>query len=487
MVEAEETGTAAAAATTEVIQQAPFVDTSDVSPLLLRRLSDESLGRRLAAGEAAAFDELYRRYVHRLAAYGAHLLGDAAAGDDVAQSTLLKAYGALRDGRAPEHVKAWLYRIAHNTAVDLLARRREQPSDGLPDRAAPSGGPTTGALVAALAALPDRQRHVYVLRELHGLRIDETAAELALSPAQVEQALFAARNRLAEHLVFGDRLNCVAVQRLAAGPLDGDERRALRTHLRSCPECRQSVGAAGRPFGFVPADALGWLRALPGLLAGGGAPAAVKVGAVVATATLAGGAPIAYEINREHNPRPVAAHAPAPARAPVRRPARRHVVTLPQAQPVADVGAVTIASHPTRPVASGSAATVIVQRSHDARGETVHRESASHPDGERRGSSHESSDGGQSDAPAPTTTTTSGHDGGASAPVTTAAALPATTTTTTPATDFGGGGDLGGSGSGSTSGSDGSSGSGHDGGSSSGSDGSSGSTSSDGGSTTPGD
>ena len=60
-----------------------------MSPFLLRRLSDELLGSRLASGEAAAFDELYRRYVHRLAAYGAHLLGDAAAGDDVAQSTLL--------------------------------------------------------------------------------------------------------------------------------------------------------------------------------------------------------------------------------------------------------------------------------------------------------------------------------------------------------------------------------------------------------------
>jgi hypothetical protein len=41
-------------------------------------------------------------------------------------------------------------------------------------------------------ALPDRQRRVYVLRELHGLRIDETAAELGLTAAQVEQSLFAA-------------------------------------------------------------------------------------------------------------------------------------------------------------------------------------------------------------------------------------------------------------------------------------------------------
>ena len=47
-----------------------------MSPLFCKRLSDESLGSRLASGEAAAFDELYRRYVNRLAAYGSHLLLD---------------------------------------------------------------------------------------------------------------------------------------------------------------------------------------------------------------------------------------------------------------------------------------------------------------------------------------------------------------------------------------------------------------------------
>jgi RNA polymerase sigma factor (sigma-70 family) len=305
-----------------------------VSPLLLRRLSDESLGRRLASGEAAAFDELYRRYIHRLTAYGAQVLGDTASADDVAQATMIRAYGALRGGRVPEHVKPWLYRIAHNCAVDLVARRRDLPMAGLPDRPA-ADGEAAGELVAALAALPDRQRHVFVLRELHGMRIDETASELDLAPAQVEQALFAARNRLAELLVFGERLSCVAVRRLAAGSLDSEERRALKTHLRSCPACRESVGCTGRVLGLLPAGAAGWIRALPGLLAGGGAPAAVKVGAVVATATLATGGPIVYEVARSPKPHLVAArvvvhprpvnHAPS---APIESPRRRAVVSI---------------------------------------------------------------------------------------------------------------------------------------------------------------
>ncbi len=268
-----------------------------MSPLLAKRLSDESLGSRLASGEAAAFDELYRRYVHRLAAYGAHLLGDGAAGDDVAQATMLKAYGALRDGHIPGQMKPWLYRIAHNVAIDLVIRRRESPMAELPEEGRTDAGPVGGALVSALASLPERQRRVYVLRELHGLRIDETAAELALSAAQVEQSLFAARNRLAEHLVFGDRLTCVSVRRFAAGPLDGEERRALKSHLRSCAGCRSSLGVRGRALGFLPVTSLEWLR---GLVAGGSAPVAAKVGAVVATVSFAAGVPSASEIVRVH-------------------------------------------------------------------------------------------------------------------------------------------------------------------------------------------
>jgi RNA polymerase sigma-70 factor (ECF subfamily) len=273
-----------------------------VSPLLFRRLSDEHLGSRLASGEAAAFDELYRRYAHRLAAYGSHLLGDSALGDDVAHTAMLKAYGALRDGRLPDKMKPWLFRIAHNAAIDLVARRPELSTETLPEQSSGEREPFVGALVEALATLPDRQRRVYVLREVHGLRIDETAAELGLTAAQVEQSLFAARNRLAEQLVFGDRLNCVTVQRLAAGPLDTAERRALKTHLRTCQECRQTMGLRGRALSLFPSGAgLEWLRGLGAGLIGGGAPVVAKVGAVVATATIVGGGTVAVEKTTRHH------------------------------------------------------------------------------------------------------------------------------------------------------------------------------------------
>jgi RNA polymerase sigma factor (sigma-70 family) len=255
-----------------------------VSALFGRTTSDEQLGRHLAQGEAPAFDELYRRYAHRLAAYGTHLLGDAAAGDDVAQVALMRAYQALREGRVPDALGAWLYRIAHNAAIDAIRHRRELPTELVPEHGREQRAGEVGALTAAIAALPERQRKVFVLRELHGLRIGEAAGELGLSNAQVEQALFAARNRLAEQLVFGERLSCSAVQRLAAGPLDVRERRALKTHVRSCPACRKQLGVRGVALSLLPFPSFGLLRA---------APLPTKVAAVAAAAVVGAAIPLA--------------------------------------------------------------------------------------------------------------------------------------------------------------------------------------------------
>jgi RNA polymerase sigma-70 factor (ECF subfamily) len=398
---------------------------------LLRRLSDEQLGSRLASGEAAAFDELYRRYVHRLSAYGAHLLGDAASGDDVAQSALLKAYGALRDGRLPDRVKPWLYRIAHNTAIDLVVRRRELPSAELPEGSTGSGEPVerSGALVAALASLPERQRRVYVLRELHGLRIDETGAELGLSASQVEQSLFAARNRLAEHLVFGDRLNCVAVQRLALGPLDGDERRALKTHLRSCSACRSTLGLRGRALSLLPVASLDWLRGLVAGAATGGAPVAAKVGAVVATAAFAAGVPAAVD-QASHHPRPLVLPVVVRASAPHHSARTR---STEQTRVVASAVGVLVAARTTVP-----RMTATVSHRHE-RGGVSEGSRVSGSDGRHGDSGGDGRDDG------------SGSDGGQATTVPVVAIGPAATTTATDDShDGGGGGDHSGSDDGSS-------------------------------------
>lgn len=277
-----------------------------------RRLSDERLSRRLAQGEAAAFDELYRRYQHRLAAYGAHLLGDGAAGEDVAQVSLLNAYQALRRGTRPEHVRPWLYRIAHNAALDSLERSVFPVAEPRPaEAAAPETGSSfepSGALLKALAQLSERQRRVYLLREVHGMRIAEIAGTLALTAQQVEQTLFAARNGLAETLVFGERLDCEAVRRLSAGPLGWREQRALQRHFRACAACREVVPRRRRALVLLPFLPVDWLRRRVAQVMHW-SPAA-KTGAVAAAAVIAAAPPLAV---RELGHGGQRTHGPAPA------------------------------------------------------------------------------------------------------------------------------------------------------------------------------
>jgi RNA polymerase sigma factor (sigma-70 family) len=257
--------------------------------------TDEELTRQLAAGEDAAFDELYRRYAGPLGAYAGRMLRDRAAGEDVAQTSLMNAYAALSRGTQPRHVKAWLYRIAHNAALETIERRRDVPSEleheGSLDRASETRD-LRETLLSALQTLPERQRRAYVLREVNGLKVGEIAVELELRVEQVEQALFAARNKLAEYLAFGDRLDCATVGTLRAADLGGIQRRAVKAHVRACPACRSELTLGGKLAAFSPVGFLGALKdAVAGFFASGAGPIAAKVGAVVVVGALAAATP----------------------------------------------------------------------------------------------------------------------------------------------------------------------------------------------------
>ena len=231
------------------------------------------------AGDRAAFEELYRRYARPLGAYGARVLRDRSRGEDVAQAALMRAYDALQRGTEPLRVKPWLYKIALNTALELKAKNGDV-LDGESEEVEDTSSDMRAAradILGGVQNLPERQRKVFVLREIKGLPVNEVARRLELTNEQVEQALFAARNRLAEVLVFGERVDCEMVRGLSPSQLTHYERRALKSHLRSCPSCRRK-GFGLSSIGFWLRDAWAWL-------ADGGASAA-KLGAVAITATV---------------------------------------------------------------------------------------------------------------------------------------------------------------------------------------------------------
>jgi RNA polymerase sigma factor (sigma-70 family) len=261
--------------------------------MLLEHVPDERLTRPAGEGDDAAFAELYRRYHGPLSGYAARIAGDRSAGEDIAQTALLNALQALRRGSVPAHVGAWLYRIAQRLALDARGRRWDPVGDLEPfDEAVGDGIETSGRrseLLSAVQRLDPARRSVWVLRELKGLSVEETASVLSLSAAQVEQRLFAARNELAEDLVYDRRLGCDDVRAIGVQTLDGRSRRGLGRHLRVCRQCRRVLNGN---FGFVPVVV--WLRSwITSLLAGpSGDAIAAKAGTVAVAAALAGTTPL---------------------------------------------------------------------------------------------------------------------------------------------------------------------------------------------------
>src|SRR6266571_6447129 len=76
------------------------------------------------AGDMLAFDTLFQYYNARVCTYLARMVGNDEEGRDLAQETFLKVWRALPSMHDELHFDTWLFRIATNTAIDYLRRRK---------------------------------------------------------------------------------------------------------------------------------------------------------------------------------------------------------------------------------------------------------------------------------------------------------------------------------------------------------------------------
>ncbi len=145
-------------------------------------------------------DEI-RPELHR---YCARMTGSIFDGEDVVQETLAKAYYALGQMVQPPDLKPWLFRIAHNTAMDFIKRYERQhvePVADVPDRAEPEESGVDPALVEAaltvFAELPPTQRSAAILKDVLGQSLEETAHTMGTTVGAVKAALSRARANIA--------------------------------------------------------------------------------------------------------------------------------------------------------------------------------------------------------------------------------------------------------------------------------------------------
>lgn len=99
-----------------------------VSVPIRKTESDESVVMRVRCGEITAFQLIVFRYERKLSLYLAHLIGDRDEADDLLQDVFVKSYQHLADFDTARKFSPWIYRIAHNEAVNWIRKRSRRPT-----------------------------------------------------------------------------------------------------------------------------------------------------------------------------------------------------------------------------------------------------------------------------------------------------------------------------------------------------------------------
>ena len=141
----------------------------------------------------------------------ARMVGDRAAAEDLAQETFVKAHRSLASFDAGRKLSSWLFRIAHNTAIDALRRRPEMVSmdDARHSRPEPAAAPDPDpverdalarALEESLARLRPDFRAAVLLRYDEGLPFEDIGHVLGIPEATARSHVHRARKELARYL-----------------------------------------------------------------------------------------------------------------------------------------------------------------------------------------------------------------------------------------------------------------------------------------------
>ncbi|WP_293676241.1 sigma-70 family RNA polymerase sigma factor [uncultured Phenylobacterium sp.] len=178
----------------------------------------------------------------RLHRYCARMTGSTVDGEDVLQDALVKALSARAEGARVANFEGWLFRIAHNTSLDLLRRRSRNTVLPLTDNIAAARLPEADVVAISFHTflqLPELQRCAVILKDVLGHSIEEVADIADCTGAAAKSALQRGRNSL---------------RRLAQTPVD--------TRLPLMPEAARQKMAT-----FVDLFRLGDFEAIRAMLA----------------------------------------------------------------------------------------------------------------------------------------------------------------------------------------------------------------------------
>src|SRR4026208_1930469 len=194
---------------------------SSVSPAFSRdfsAVSDRELVAIAVTGFDGSFEELVRRYQRPISAYVYRMVGNYESALDLTQEIFIKVYNSLRRYRSEFKFSTWIYKIAHNSAIDHLRRTatRAQPlvtgleNDAL-DRTVESTRLSPeqeserkerrGEIESVVRALPGNYRELIILRHSQDLSYEEIVEVTGLPLGTVKNRLFRAREMMRQQFV----------------------------------------------------------------------------------------------------------------------------------------------------------------------------------------------------------------------------------------------------------------------------------------------
>lgn len=185
--------------------------------LILSSAPDRDLVATAARGFEGSFEELVKRYQRPIAAYVYRMVGDHDAALDLTQEIFIKIYSSLSRYRPEFKFSTWIYKIAHNAAIDHLRRgasRETAIGSSEDDRPAitvdsrrltpeqeSERNERCSEIETVVQMLPAAYRELIVLRHSNDLSYDEIAEVTGLPLGTVKNRLFRAREAMRDLLV----------------------------------------------------------------------------------------------------------------------------------------------------------------------------------------------------------------------------------------------------------------------------------------------
>jgi RNA polymerase sigma-70 factor, ECF subfamily len=180
---------------------------------------DLALVERVKSGDLDAFSAIVDKYQNRIYSAVLNYVYNSEDAYDITQDAFVKAYSNLNRFNSSSAFYTWLYRIAINTAIDALRKRKSRPVESLEDdKITQTGFEPVGTdiaddperslanrelarhLQAAIGSLSNKLRSVIVLHDVEGLSQEEVAQIIGVPVGTVKSRVSRARAEIRRHL-----------------------------------------------------------------------------------------------------------------------------------------------------------------------------------------------------------------------------------------------------------------------------------------------